>query len=191
MYELKIIQHEDYGSPLEYDRMGTMAYNHRNYNLDEPIIGSPIDWLAGKLGKSTRGLSYDDTTLDNLQCDFFRKYVGFKLYLYDHSGLSLSTEPFSNRWDSGQIGYIYVSREDVRKEFRVSRVTKSIEAKAERILLAEVEQYDLYLRGEVYGFEITDESGEVVDSCYGFYGDDHNKSGLYDTIPNEYKHLIP
>ena len=40
------------------------------------------------------------------------------LFLYDHSGLSMSTGSFMGRavhaeWDSGQVGYIYANREDI------------------------------------------------------------------------------
>ena len=34
----------------------------------------------------------------------------------------------------------------------------------------EVEVYDQYIRGDVYGFIIEDLQGNNVDSCWGFYG---------------------
>jgi hypothetical protein len=33
------------------------------------------------------------------------------LYLYDHSGITISTSPFSCGWDSGQVGFIYLTRQ--------------------------------------------------------------------------------
>ena len=36
------------------------------------------------------------------------------LYLYDHSGLSMSTSPFRSRWDSGKVGFIYATEESMR-----------------------------------------------------------------------------
>ena len=30
------------------------------------------------------------------------------LYLYDHSGLTMSTNDFGDRWDSGCVGFIYM-----------------------------------------------------------------------------------
>lgn len=34
--------------------------------------------------------------------------------------------------------------------------------------------YDQYLRGEVYGFQVTpiDDGGEIIDSCWGYFGKD-------------------
>ena len=47
-----------------------------------------------------------------------------------------------------------------------------------KALRQEVETYSQYLSGDVYGYEIH-KHGEVVDSCWGFYG--------YDTAEEEAK----
>lgn len=39
-------------------------------------------------------------------------------------------------------------------------------------LLGEVDTLNQYLAGDVYGYVVTDSGGEVVDSCWGFYGED-------------------
>ena len=39
------------------------------------------------------------------------------LYLYDHSGITMSTGSFCDSWDSGQVGFIYVTKEDIEKEY--------------------------------------------------------------------------
>ena len=40
-----------------------------------------------------------------------------------------------------------------------------------------------YCFGEVYGFEVADATGEVIDSCYGFYGPYYTaQSGILDAI---------
>lgn len=41
---------------------------------------------------------------------------------------------------------------------------------ARKYLLAELETYNAYLDGDVYGYEVTDCDGNVVDSLYGLYG---------------------
>jgi len=51
-------------------------------------------------------------------------------------------------------------------EFSARKFTKSLKNKALKIAQGEVETYDQFLRGEVYGYKI-DEDG---DSCWGFYG---------------------
>ena len=42
--------------------------------------------------------------------------------------------------------------------------------------------------GDVFGFVLTDSKGEEVDSCWGYYGDDHRESGLLETAEDSAKH---
>ena len=85
----------------------------------------------------------------------------------------MKTTPFSCGWDSGCVGYIYATYEDIKKEYNIKRVTSKIKDKVEKLLIAEVDTYDKYLTGEVFGF-IIEKNGEVEDSCYGFYDTPEN-----------------
>jgi hypothetical protein len=93
------------------------------------------------------------------------------LYLYDHSGITISTRPFSCPWDSGQVGWTYCTPQMIRENWMKKRITKALREKAENLLRAEVETYDQYLRGDVYGYRVIDPSGKEVDSCWGFFGE--------------------
>jgi hypothetical protein len=104
------------------------------------------------------------------------------LYMYDHSGISISTKPFSCRWDSGQIGFVLVSKKQALEEYGGVRVSSKKKVKIESIIEAEVQTYTQYVEGEVYGFQIVDEDDEVIDSCYGFYGTDFATNGMLDYI---------
>ena len=46
--------------------------------------------------------------------------------------------------------------------------------KIEEYLQNEIDTYNEYLHGEVYGFQVTpeDDDTEILDSCWGFFGDD-------------------
>lgn len=92
------------------------------------------------------------------------------LYMYDHSGITISLTPFSCPWDSGQVGWVWVPLAKARSEW----AKLDGEALRERVFAtvkAEMEVLDMYLRGECYGYEVTDEDGDVVDSCFGYYGE--------------------
>lgn len=119
-----------------------------------------------------------------------RQIVMLPLYLLDHSGLALSTQPFNDPWDSGQVGWIYASHDEIRKAFGVQRVTKHIRNLAVSRLVAEVEEYNSYLQGDCYGYEINKlerctsfqlVSREQVSSCYGFFGD-CRENGILEAI---------
>jgi hypothetical protein len=105
------------------------------------------------------------------------EYLLLPMYMYDHSGLTVSTTKFSCHWDSGQIGFIGFLKSFLEKE-RMS------DEEAERIMLSEVEVYDLYLRGERYGYEILKED-DVIDSCWGYYGLKSVQEALFDEIQSK------
>lgn len=88
------------------------------------------------------------------------------IYLYDHGGITVSHGSFSCPWDSGQVGWHYMTRIALKEHFD-GDVDKALAC-----LKAELKTYDHYIQGEVWGFEIEDEEEELVDSCSGFYGDD-------------------
>lgn len=153
-FSVSIHYMEDAESPREWDNLGTMICGHRRYNLGDEQIR--------------------DT--ENFQEELERRFLGgevLPLFLYDHSGLTLSTKPFSCPWDSGQVGVIAVTAADIRKEYGVKRITKQTREKVRTVLKQEVETYDQFLRGDVYGYVIENEQGEHIDSCWGFYGIEH------------------
>ena len=147
---VRIVNDEDCESPREWDNLGKMVCWRRRYNLgDKHHFNAPEDFYA---------------FLKETPC------IVLPLYLYDHSGLTMNTTGFSCPWDSGQVGYIYMSLKDVRKEYSVKRVSKKLREKIEGYLRNEVATFDSYLTGDVYGYIIENEDGEELDSCYGFYG---------------------
>ena len=101
------------------------------------------------------------------------------LSLYDHSTQTLAIGEPTDMWDSGYVGFIFVTKEQARKEYGVKRITKSILEKIEKLAQAEVEEYNkVWLWGEVYVLSLervftnidnkNDSFEEFVDSIGGF-----------------------
>jgi hypothetical protein len=150
---VRICIDENPESPREWSNLGTMICWHRRYKLgDRHSFADPEsfqDWLGNNPA------------------------VVLPLYLYDHSGITMNTTGFHCPWDSGQVGYIYVTLADVRKEYAKRRISGRTRTRAEECLRQEVSTYDDYLTGSVYGFIVEDKDGETVDSCWGFFGLDY------------------
>ena len=166
-------------NPREWDNLGTISHWHRNMNIgDEEITCGVYEWIAGMLDidldtymewHDERGKS----TKDGLLKLFNEKYIALDMYCYEHGGITISTSSFSCPWDSGQCGIIWVSKEDVLKAYpHYKIVTKNLREEVERMLKGEVETFDQYLTGQVFGFSIT-VNGEETDSCWGFYEEDY------------------
>ncbi len=100
--------------------------------------------------------------------------VMLPIYMLDHSGITVKTTPFNNPFDSGQVGYVFIDEEQMRK----LSLTKKL---AEEFLNAQVEIYDDYLTGNVVYCEIY-KDGEEVASCGGFYGDDMMSNGVLEFV---------
>ena len=111
--------------------------------------------------------------------------VYLPLYLYDHSGITMNTGGFSDRWDSGQVGYIYTDKKTIidcggkirnEKGNYVKITDKNWKKAAYQWMQGEVDEYDMYLTGEVYGviteeYNAEDDGWEEKDSCWGFFND--------------------
>ena len=139
--------------------------------------------------------------------------------------------PYNDRWDAGCVGWVYVSKKRAMEEWvgipekdengefiRIphehpsGQVTYSIKYTlitednwtevAEHHMNGEVETYDQYLRGDVYGYVLTKtvvekdlcpHCGEVIreyevekeeESCWSFYGDCIEDNGIIDYMGN-------
>lgn len=177
---VKLIRDTDAESPRSWDNLGTMACAHKRYNLgDEDGTREALQIIYKHLSdKQLDEMGFDDGELPDIQAALEKtgQVIMLPLYLYDHSGITMSTSSFSCRWDSGQVGFIYVSKAKVRQEYGWKLLTKERIAKIEAILKSEVEVYDQYLTGDIWGFEVTEDDQE--DSCWGFFGSDPLKNGI-------------
>lgn len=156
------------------------AKERKRWNLAYPKAGD--NW--GEFGNAL-ALARIEKDLDSV--------YRLPLYLYDHSGITISTGSFSCPWDSGQVGWIFAPRAKVVEGWGWWKMTP---ARLERIrgcLEGEVEVYDQYIRGDVYGFETFRyskcnkgcEHEEDMDSCWGFFGN-LKESGMRENMSKEY-----
>ena len=134
---------------------------------------------------------------DEIEADIIKKENSVmiaKVYAYSHSGLTISLTPFDCRWDSGVLGFIIITKQDLREEYKWKLITQkrldSVMENITNVMNSEIEILDLYVRGEIYEFTIQDENGDTEDSCGGFYGDDLNTNGILDCLNEEDVKLV-
>lgn len=178
-YVLELVQDECPISPREDPsaEISMMVCFHKRYNIGDEHSYTPDDFkgwedMGKQLTKEHRPLAI------------------LPVYLYDHSGLTIATKPFGCHWDSGQIGYIFVSRDTYLTNFGngTNRITRSMRAHAARIIKGDIDVYDKYITGDVWGFNLTittPDGKETEDSCGGFYGSDIIENGVIDHLPQE------
>jgi hypothetical protein len=163
-------------NPLEGDHFGHMICFHRRYDLgdehDEPHQKDAFkfqEWIKSMYAR--------------------RELIYLPLYLYDHSGITISyndTYPYNDPWDAGLVGYIYATNEDIRENWGIKKATMKWQKQAYALLKDIVDEYDQYLRGDAYGFTLMCKTcGETLDSTWGFFGDNWKENGLLDAADPE------
>jgi len=230
-FNINIHQDDMAEDPRDWDNIGRMLCKHRNYNLGDPVEPAkgkdraryPRDaseiveeMLAAATNENKAaqiGQAWESGTGNS------KKFSGFveaglyicehllpiiiPLYLYDHSGISMSAgsngTSFNRRghnafdpggWDTSSVGFIFCTWEDVKREYGEGPDKEGAEPveRAGRYLRAEVETYSQYLEGSVYGYQIEpmeqNKKIECEDSCWGFYRYDWDKNGLKEMAEN-------
>jgi hypothetical protein len=167
---------DDYDTPL-----GTLVAIHRRYDLGDDK----------HLSDGTKLKSQDFNGWDAMIAHVDKVEGGIiylPVYMYDHSGITINTTGFSacdsQRWDWGQLGFIYISKKKARETYGWKVLNKARIAKIEEYLRSDIETYDDYLTGNVYCYTIELPDGEEDDTCGGYYGSDHEKSGLLEQAKN-------
>jgi hypothetical protein len=201
--DIRIEIDEDPLDPREDDNLGTMACWHRRYNLgDEQPKFAASDYLASLCQKIHP--DFPDEQFEKHGGAILAKYyVIMPLFLFDHSGITMSTSSAMFRacdsagWDWGQVGIIYCTLEQAMKNWMIAKAHPdaswdsvmadwdkngaptgekiTLRKATERLLEGEVKTYDQFLTGSVYGY-VVEGYGEE-DSCWGFFGEvDYVKS---------------
>lgn len=234
-YRVRVSRDDNPENPRAWDNVATMVCWHSRYNLgDEQPECTPAEYRRGVVidhgfdpncpeckghGESEAGTTCalcegsGEATDEAVNTYFDDHFWELPLYLYDHSGITISTGKFSCPWDSGQVGFVYVSMERALEEWGTPPKDTPEHEFFEQRMRTEVKVYDQYLTGDVYGFELERlaqvqtetrynadgsvafsrevEDWEDVSSCWGFFGDDPMTNGMADHFkPSMHEALV-
>lgn len=198
------VNYEEYlehHNPRGWDNLGTMNCSHRRYTLgdeqDDPssmTVECEACEGTGELdGVTTEShAAYGERLAECPKCDGAGEIVDpvrwavekegatvvLGLYLYDHSGITMSAStlykkgekqeggnPFHCRWDSGMVGIMYDTPEG-------RKMCGTPDDLIEECLHGEVKTYDDYLTGQVFWLEV---EGPLCNETCGGYFLSHDK----------------
>lgn len=162
---IQVVRDEDAENPrTAFDgHLGVFAGWHKRYIVgDIQPKEDPIDWLKKNAPKGSIILS---------------------VYMMDHGDRHYSTSAFGDPWDSGQVGFIVATPERICENYRVKRITAKLRAQIAARLSSEIQEYDDWANGNVWGFAVS--GGGYDDSCYGFFGDDATLDAMIEHVPYE------
>lgn len=190
--KLRLVIEQDQFSddPRSWDNLGTMLCCNQYYQLGD--CNTNIE-TKEQLAEICRKYGKSDEEIDEMTFGEEIRFIldqdnicGLPLWLYDHSGISISTGRVCS-WDSSFVGLIFVE-----KDFFVAHTCITNEEnwkkEAKKTLESEIEVYNDFFQGNVYvwtlyepvvvirqsmdGKELSrkiDEEGKMVDSMSGFY----------------------
>lgn len=214
--------HRNYNLGDEQPSEGPQKWRLRLAEEFEPGIEERVERIAERLWDDlkereeltpedrirSQGMAVDVYQAEQVEAVLDRHVIMLPLYLMDHGNITMNTGGFSCPWDSGQVGWIYVTRAKAMENYGWKRITKQREQEVLDHLKAEVSVYAQHLEGDVYGFilesrpaQVYDEDGDPVDmdaddlwehedSCWGFFGRDPFENGMAEHIDKEHHELL-
>ena len=139
-------------SPVEWQISRIVAW-HPRYTIGQEYI--PRDEVPSE------GIDRLINSSGVMSVDHYSELMAYSsLYMYDHSGITISTSPFYCHWDSGQVGYVYITKKDA------ARNKIKTEKEAMKIIEDDVQCYDRYIRGEIHYYCIYDQNGDIFEQIY-------------------------
>lgn len=144
--------------PREDDPLGTMFCRHTRYALGDKNMPEKI-----KRAQSWEGM------LDIID-DLYHPPIILPLYIMDHGLVGVSTKDYGDRWDSGQVGYVFATDKKIREYYDIKGegpLAADILDDAKDILESEVREYDKFLNGDFFGFTVGYDSDDEIDGCWG------------------------
>lgn len=182
-----IYEHDAENPREEYYTLGTMVCWHRRYKLgDKHTYESPDEFLENLCRELVPNCETPEDLAISAKLDLLSEVPGFVIlpvYLYDHSGISISTHSFNDPWDSGQVGWIYATPDDLRENLMREPAEWDVWCTLP-ILRQEVDEYNCYLSGIAYCFELYENDGVQINACSNI---------LCDISPEDYicKNYLP
>jgi hypothetical protein len=145
---VRIYPDENPISPGEWDCLGTLYLTDRNYGFAEHVSTEyhalPVFIRAHRMNGR----------------------VVVPVRFNDHGSMGGTIYATD---DEDANGYIVADPKEVAANLALSPTWS-----AEECLRGEIKEWDMYVRGDVYGYVLTgpeDDDRDALDSCWGFYGD--------------------
>ena len=189
---IRIEQDGNGESPRDWDNLGTFyTWDGGYYSPDKHEYKGGLDFFESILGEIVYKLhdKYNNTTdfMNEIIVRMDKKgYVLYSVSKYEH-GLVRFSLGYSSGWDSSTIGVIFATKKEIYQEFNTKRITEKIREKVIENFKGELETYTQYTNGEVYGYIIENFSGELIDSCWGFYDACYDVKSMFEMVSGYYE----
>ena len=172
----ELVYDTDATNPREWANLGTIL-----------IAPNKSHWIASRddvvdtsipLGKNPYE-HWENLRREQLKLKKSEIAIAYPITKYEHGSISLSLG-YKSGWDYTVSGFVYITKETLRKEYGVKRITKSIIERAENHLQFELDMLTRWVNGDCYGWQIKEyaltddgldwEEVDTLDACWGYFG---------------------
>lgn len=168
-----------------YEHAGLTVEFHQDFDAENPRTAWDNGSTMVAFSRLAREYHIADRQADSTEEDAHDRRVGLlERYLRLTEGAEVAFFYFADYGsggarlfktdDEGASGFFYMTRDEIVHEYGDDG--PEARAKARGLLAAEIEVEGQYVEGDVHGFVIKDEEGNVLDSLWG----------IYDAHPYEY-----
>ena len=167
-----VIQYDrDTESPREWFTLGVLLLVG-NYKGS----GDQDDTLREVVNETAELATSSENHLNLLKEKLGDKLAIFPVSKYEHGGVSFS-RGITGGFDSSHCGFYFVNKKDNELGTK--------EKDFELVIDAELDNFNSYANGDVYGFVLYDDNGEIEHSCWGFYDPKHED--IREHLPKEWE----
>ena len=172
--QAELVYDPDADNPRDCDNLGTILISpdkshwiaNRDVAVDTsiPFGNSPYE-------------HWDNLRREQLKLKKSAIAIAYPITKYQHGEIFLQLG-YKSGWDYGVVGFVYITKETLREEYGVDRITKSVIARAESCLQSELNMLTAWLNGECYGWQIKEyaltddgldwEEVDTLDNCWGY-----------------------
>ena len=175
-------------TPREWDNLGTIL-----------IAPSKAHWVAGSdsvidtsipLG-NTPYVHWENLRREQLKLKKSDIAIAYPITKYEHGNISLSLG-YKSGWDYGVVGFVYVTKAQVREWYGVNRITKSIIERAKTCIQSELDTLTSWLNGDCYGWQIKEyaltdddldwEEVGMLEGCWGYFDKEQAQDAMKDML---------
>lgn len=176
-FTLKLYVDDMAENPFEmFDQATTLALDSRDYDFGSNHMG--VREATGHDWEDFFASYYTGVEYKHGGWDLLKRYMRMRdgvvamvpIHLADYGSGEMSCFITSEPDSYESLEFAFITREDFDKMVGSSNAYPNDQQHARMILEAEVKEFNSYLEGDVWGYAIEDECGEILDSCWGFYG---------------------
>jgi hypothetical protein len=99
------------------------------------------------------------------------------VFMHDHGSQSFSTGGFSDRWDSGQLGWIFAVPTSTPDRWEGATPEQIAD-----VLRAEIAEYHSWANGEIYAYRLVDDDGETLEAGSSYYSEDECREAANEAL---------